>query len=114
MFQTIPMAMRCALHQHHCMDTMQAMPDMGHASQGRDATPDYPTHARHTPPGAWHELTHAAVGMAWTRDPEVMNDLVGTLLDFHLHHRPGAPEAPLDELHLMIALELQQLSGEPD
>ena len=96
------------------MDTMQAMPDMGHASQGRDAMPDYPPQTRQPPPGHWHQLTHAAVGMAWTRDPEVMNDLVATLLDIHLHHSPRTPERTLDELHLMIALELGQLSGDAD
>jgi hypothetical protein len=52
--------------------------------------------------------------MAWTRDPDVMNDLVATLLDIHLHHSLLPPERTLDELHLMVALELQQLSGEPD
>ncbi|WP_372015519.1 hypothetical protein [Pseudoxanthomonas sp. 10H] len=77
--------------------------------------PDYPARpARPAPAGSWHQLTHAAVGLAWTRDPEVMNDLVATLLDIHLQHSPRAPERTLDELHLMIALELQQLSGDPD
>ncbi|AKC87405.1 hypothetical protein [Pseudoxanthomonas suwonensis] len=62
----------------------------------------------------WHQLTHAAVVMAWRRDPEVMCDLVATLMDIHLHHCRRSAERTLDELHLMISLELQQLSGEPD
>lgn len=93
--------------QHRPMDTMQAKP-------GRDAPPERRTDPRRAHSGDWHGITHAAVGMAWTRDPDVMNDLVATLLDIHLHHSLLPPERTLDELHLMVALELQQLSGEPD
>ena len=41
-------------------------------------------------------------------------DLVATLLDIHLRRSSGRAELTLDELHLMIALELQQVSGDPD
>ena len=43
-----------------------------------------------------------------------MSDLVATLLDIHLRRSSGRAELTLDELHLMIALELQQVSGDPD
>ena len=93
---------------------MQATQAMQQQISGRDARRDRRTGVRITPATDWHGITHAAVGMAWTRDPDVMNDLVATLLDIHLHHSLLPPERTLDELHLMVALELQQLSGEPD
>ncbi|MBO9716080.1 MAG: hypothetical protein J7507_04550 [Pseudoxanthomonas sp.] len=93
------------------MDTMQATQAM-QKTQGKDAPRD--PLARPASRGDWHGITYTAVGMAWTRDPDVMNDLVATLLDIHLHHSVLPPERTLDELHLMVALELQQLSGEDD
>ena len=62
----------------------------------------------------WHRITHAAVVMAWARDPDVMCDLVATLMDIHLSRCGRSAERTLDELHLMISMELQQLAGEPD
>ena len=99
--------------QHHAMDTMQATQAM-QRKPGKDASPEPRTDPRRASPDGWHGITHAAVGMAWTRDPDVMNDLVATLLDIHLHHSLLPPERTLDELHLMVALELQQLSNEAD
>ncbi len=83
-----------------------------HVPPATDAAPPHPLDLHD--PVTWHRLTQAAVLMAWHRDPEVMCDLVATLMDIHLHHCQRRPERTLDELHLMIALELQQLSGEPD
>jgi hypothetical protein len=100
--------------QHRAMDTMQATPQAMQAKPGKDAPPERRMDPRRARSGHWHGITHAAVGMAWTRDPDVMNDLVATLLDIHLHHSLLPPERTLDELHLMVALELQQLSGEAD
>jgi hypothetical protein len=62
----------------------------------------------------WHRTTQTAVVLAWMRDPDVMCDLVATLMDIHLHHCNRSTEHTLDELHLMISLELQSLSAEPD
>lgn len=97
--------------QHRDMDTMQAMPRHWHASPDADASNEAPPATRID---YWHRLTHAAVIMAWRRDPDVMSDLVATLLDIHLRRSSGRAELTLDELHLMIALELQQVSGDPD
>lgn len=52
--------------------------------------------------------------MAWARDPDVLCDLVATLLDIHLHHCNRVAEDTLDELHLMVAMELQELGAFPD
>lgn len=100
------------------MDTMLAMPIVPrHASTAKDeAVPRgaTPHDRRRVDADTWHRLTQAAVTMAWSRDPDVMSDLVATLMDIHLHHCDRLPDRTLDELHLMISLELQQLSGEPD
>lgn len=69
---------------------------------------------RDTAAGTWHQLTHDAVVMAWTRDPDVMCDLVATLMDIHLRRSDVPAERTLDELHLMISMELQELGADPD
>lgn len=94
------------------MDTTTTLPAAGHASPPRDRPSR--AHAPLAHDADLHRLTHAAVVMAWARDPDVMCDLVATLLDIHLYHCQRSSERTLDELHLMIALELQQLRGEPD
>ena len=112
-FQTILMFARAVPAEHRPMDTMSTLPYPGHTSQHTDEHASWDirdTGARR----GWHRLTHDAVVMAWTRDPEVMCDLVATLMDIHLRQCSRSAERTLDELHLMISLELQQLSGEPD
>lgn len=103
------------------MDTM-TLPQARHALPHMDECPIWPfvgdSRSWQPPPPAvdpeWHRLTHSAVVMAWTRDPDVMCDLVATLMDIHLRRSSASLEVTLDELHLMISMELQQLSGEPD
>jgi|GEM_PF-1771075 len=96
---------------HAAMDTM-TLPYSGGASLFRD---ERSVHARRAlATASRHRLVHDAVVMAWSRDPEVMCDLVATLMDIHLRHCSRSAERTLDELHLMIALELQELGGEPD
>jgi hypothetical protein len=96
---------------HAAMDTM-TLPYCGGASLFKD---ERTARARRTLAAAsLHRLTHDAVVMAWTRDPDVMCDLVATLMDIHLHRCDRSAERTLDELHLMIALELQELGPDPD
>lgn len=94
------------------MDTMTLLPYSWHASPFTDERTRRAT--RDSVAAAWHRLTHDAVAMAWTRDPEVMCDLVATLMDIHLHHSDVPAERTLDELHLMISMELQELGADPD
>lgn len=105
------------VRRKHCaMDTMTLPLHTRHASPFTDERPGPGGRGTGTQVSpSWHELTQAAVVMAWTRDPDVMCDLVATLMDIHLRHcNTRSAERTLDELHLMIALELQELSGEPD
>ncbi|ADV26625.1 hypothetical protein Psesu_0772 [Pseudoxanthomonas suwonensis 11-1] len=71
------------------------------------------------PPGVppvphWEHLLPDAVAQAWRRDPEVLSQLLGQLLACHLGRRNGHMDETLDELHLMVAMELQALAGFPD
>ena len=96
------------------MDTISTLPHTGHASFFTDHAPGRGTREARADARAWHRLTHDAVVMAWMRDPDVLCDLVATLLDIHLHHCNRVAEDTLDELHLMVALELQELGAFPD
>lgn len=96
------------------MDTTLAPARTPHVLPPTDDAHHHAQYLVDADPAGWHRLTHAAVVLAWSRDPDVMCDLVATLLDIHLHHCSRAVERTLDELHLMVAMELQQLGGEPD
>jgi hypothetical protein len=100
--------------EHRAMDTISTLPHTGHASFFTDEVPHRGIREARKDASAWHRLTHDAVVMAWARDPDVLCDLVATLLDIHLHHCNRVTEDTLDELHLMVALELQELDPSPD
>jgi hypothetical protein len=100
------------------MDTMSTLPNPGQASPLTDELPAWSLREARPDarpdPRAWHRLTHDAVVLAMTRDPDVICDLVATLMDIHLQHCNRSTEDTLDELHLMIALELEALHPSPD
>jgi hypothetical protein len=92
------------------MALLSTPPDYAHPTPATDEGPAAQVHHAHVRP--WHQLTVAAIARAWAHDPDVICDLVATLLDIHLRHSDRSSDLTLDELHLMIALELQQLGGE--
>jgi len=55
-----------------------------------------------------------AVLLAWRHDPQVMSQLLASLLAMHMHPGPRHMDTTLDELQLMISMELQALAGYPD
>ena len=76
-------------------------------------------HSVPAPPGVppvhdWESLLPEAVAIAWKRDPETMGHLLAALLSRHLAGHGESLDTTLDELHLMIAMELQALAGYPD
>lgn len=91
------------------MDTVTPLHSPGPPSPpGPPAPPPGTTSA---PADPRRSPTFAAVMLAWKRDPEVMCELVATVLDIYLRRSRPCSVRALDELHLMVALELEQLAA---
>lgn len=93
------------------MDTIPAPALSPHAPR-RHALPAPPPGV--PPIRGWEHLLPQAVSLAWRHDPEVMSQLLASLLVMHLQPQARRMEATFDELHLMISLELQALAGYPE
>lgn len=90
------------------MDTIPACPRLPPAPCSPAPPPGVP------PVRGWQQLLPQAVALAWRQDPEVMAGLLGRLLAVHVDPQGQRLQATLDELHLMVAMELQALAGYPD